>query len=137
MCELRRLCILQGYIMSYSSIPTSVRHTNKLCKNSIPTLYMPLTSHTKERGSCQLLMIFCVCDDMLFQLPSKLAPSEYAQECTKAVVDSACRGDMYQTEPSWPRFGFWLRVFCPELLEKHFQLIVETKKMPATPNKDD
>ncbi|KAM0979275.1 hypothetical protein EV1_015058 [Malus domestica] len=71
------------------------------------------------------------------QLRSKLTPSESTEKCTKAIVDSVCRGDRHLTEPSWVRFGFWLRVLYPELLEKLFHLIVETKKMPATSNKDD
>ncbi|CAB4280471.1 unnamed protein product [Prunus armeniaca] len=60
-----------------------------------------------------------------------------SQFLSQAIVDSACRGDMYLTEPAWVKFGFWLRVFCPELLEKLLQLMA-TKTNPAgTSIKDD
>ncbi|BFG32276.1 hypothetical protein CerSpe_185500 [Prunus speciosa] len=73
----------------------------------------------------------------LSQVRSNLTPSKSTEGCTKAIVDSACRGDRCLTEPAWVRFGFWLRVFCPELLEKLFQLLA-TKKNPAgTSIKDD
>lgn len=75
--------------------------------------------------------------EFVSQLRPKWMPSESPEKCTKAILDSVCRGDMHLTEPSWVGFGFWLRVLYPELLEKLFHLIVETKKMPATPNKDD
>ncbi|CAK7336759.1 unnamed protein product [Dovyalis caffra] len=36
-------------------------------------------------------------------------PIESAEECAKAIVDSACRGDRYLTEPSWSQKEFsWL-----------------------------
>ncbi|KAM4115635.1 hypothetical protein ACJW30_04G165200 [Castanea mollissima] len=48
-----------------------------------------------------------------------LIGSEMTQRplCAKAIVDSTCRGDMYLTVPSWMGWGFWMRVFCPEILE--------------------
>ncbi|KAL4634519.1 hypothetical protein ACB092_04G205600 [Castanea dentata] len=44
-------------------------------------------------------------------------PIESTERCAKAIVDSTCRGDMYLTVPSWMGWGFWMRVFCPEILE--------------------
>ncbi|XP_023889693.1 11-beta-hydroxysteroid dehydrogenase A [Quercus suber] len=37
--------------------------------------------------------------------------------CAKAIVASACRGDMYLTEPSWMKVMFWMKIMCPEVLE--------------------
>ena len=45
------------------------------------------------------------------------APVEFVESCAKAIVKSACRGDRYLTEPSWFRVTYWLKVFCPEVIE--------------------
>ncbi|KAK4569037.1 hypothetical protein RGQ29_004439 [Quercus rubra] len=37
--------------------------------------------------------------------------------CAKAIVASACRGDMYLTEPSWMEVIFWMKIMCSEVLE--------------------
>ncbi|KAK9926599.1 hypothetical protein M0R45_023819 [Rubus argutus] len=70
------------------------------------------------------------------QVGSDMIPSHSAEVCTKAIVDSACRGDMDQTEPSWIRVAFWLRVLCPQLLESitHSNSI---KRPRTTSNKDN
>ncbi|GMY15158.1 11-beta-hydroxysteroid dehydrogenase 1B-like [Fagus crenata] len=44
-------------------------------------------------------------------------PAETTERCAKAIVASACRGDMYLTEPSWVNVVFWIKILCPELLE--------------------
>lgn len=44
-------------------------------------------------------------------------PAESAEGCAKAIVKSACKGDMYLTEPPWIRVLFPLKVFCPELVD--------------------
>ncbi|PON77242.1 Short-chain dehydrogenase/reductase [Parasponia andersonii] len=49
-------------------------------------------------------------------------PVESAERCAKAIVESVCRGDMYLTEPSWCRVGFWFKVFFPQLVQKCFHL---------------
>ncbi|XP_034216583.1 11-beta-hydroxysteroid dehydrogenase-like 4A [Prunus dulcis] len=91
------------------------------------TIVSPGVIESEMTGSSQFLS----------QVRSNLMPSKSTEGCTKAIVDRAWRGDMYLTEPAWVKFGFWLRVFCPELLEKLFQLMA-TKKNPAgTSIKDD
>ncbi|XP_054791494.1 11-beta-hydroxysteroid dehydrogenase A-like [Prosopis cineraria] len=35
----------------------------------------------------------------------------------EAIVNGACRGDSYLTEPGWVRTTFYWKAFCPELLE--------------------
>ncbi|KAJ4728820.1 Hydroxysteroid 11-beta-dehydrogenase-like protein [Melia azedarach] len=42
---------------------------------------------------------------------------ESKEECAKAIVRSACRGDNYLVEPSWVRVLFLWKVLCPELVE--------------------
>lgn len=40
-----------------------------------------------------------------------------ALECAEAIVKSACRGDMYVTNPSWVKLGFPWKVLYPELVD--------------------
>ncbi|KAL6182654.1 hypothetical protein ACLB2K_044069 [Fragaria x ananassa] len=67
------------------------------------------------------------------QVNSDMIPSQSTEVCAKAIVDSACRGDMDLTEPSWIRFAFWLRVFCPQLLESitHSDSIKRPRSTPS------
>ncbi|KAL5543855.1 hypothetical protein UlMin_007639 [Ulmus minor] len=45
-----------------------------------------------------------------------------AEVCAKGIVESACRGEMYSTEPSWYKVGFWFKVLCPQLMFKCLHL---------------
>ncbi|XP_004309297.1 PREDICTED: uncharacterized protein LOC101306394, partial [Fragaria vesca subsp. vesca] len=67
------------------------------------------------------------------QVNSDMIPSQSTEVCAKAIVDSACRGDMDLTEPSWIRFAFWLRVYCPQLLESitHSDSIKRPRSTPS------
>ncbi|KAK7358668.1 hypothetical protein VNO77_00606 [Canavalia gladiata] len=38
-------------------------------------------------------------------------------ECAKAIVESACRGDMYVTNPSWGKLLFPWKLFYPEFVD--------------------
>ncbi|XP_030938953.1 11-beta-hydroxysteroid dehydrogenase 1B-like [Quercus lobata] len=44
-------------------------------------------------------------------------PAKSTEGCAKAIVASACRGDMYLTDPSWMKVLFWMKIMCPEVLE--------------------
>ncbi|KAJ0051958.1 hypothetical protein Pint_01218 [Pistacia integerrima] len=44
-------------------------------------------------------------------------PMETKEECAKAIVKSACRGDKYLVEPSWVRVLFLFKAVCPEVIE--------------------
>ncbi|XP_024175377.2 11-beta-hydroxysteroid dehydrogenase-like 4A [Rosa chinensis] len=70
------------------------------------------------------------------QVGSDMMPCQSTEVCAKAIVDSACRGDMDLMEPSWIRVAFWLRVLCPQLLESitHSNSI---KRPRTTSNKDN
>ena len=46
-----------------------------------------------------------------------IVPVEIAGRCAKAIVNSACRGEKYLTEPPWFRTTIFWTVFCPEVLE--------------------
>ncbi|KAL9372876.1 hypothetical protein Peur_035120 [Populus x canadensis] len=44
-------------------------------------------------------------------------PIESTEDCAKAIVDSACRGDRDLVEPSWVGILFLFKLLCPEVLE--------------------
>ncbi|XP_038893819.1 11-beta-hydroxysteroid dehydrogenase A-like isoform X1 [Benincasa hispida] len=54
-------------------------------------------------------------------------PVETVEACAKAIVRSACRGDRYLTEPSWYNGLYYLKVFCPEVLEWCYRIFVYTR----------
>lgn len=53
-------------------------------------------------------------------------PVETAAACAKAIVRSACRGDRYLTEPSWYNAAYYLKAFCPEVVEWCYRILVYT-----------
>ncbi|KAJ4974123.1 hypothetical protein NE237_007297 [Protea cynaroides] len=53
-------------------------------------------------------------------------PVGYTEECAKAILNSACRGDRYLTMPSWFRVLYLWRVLCPEVLEWCYRLLYVT-----------
>ncbi|XP_011033351.1 PREDICTED: 11-beta-hydroxysteroid dehydrogenase-like 6 [Populus euphratica] len=56
--------------------------------------------------------------DSLSKFQAKfLPPIESTRQCAEAIVHSACRGDMYLTEPSWSSSLFMLKLLCPELFD--------------------
>ena len=61
------------------------------------------------------------------QVQIRLMPVVHAEECAKSIVDAACRGDMYVTEPAWFRVFYLLRVFVPELMEWFFRAMYVTR----------
>uniref|UniRef100_A0A803NCX0 Uncharacterized protein n=1 Tax=Chenopodium quinoa TaxID=63459 RepID=A0A803NCX0_CHEQI len=48
------------------------------------------------------------------------SPIVTGQRCAKAIINSACRGDRYVTEPTWYRVLSWWKAFTPELLDWFF-----------------
>ncbi|KAL9672757.1 hypothetical protein QQ045_029009 [Rhodiola kirilowii] len=40
-----------------------------------------------------------------------------AERVAKSIVDSACKGEKYLTEPGWMQALYYWEVFCPEILE--------------------
>ncbi|XP_022994410.1 11-beta-hydroxysteroid dehydrogenase 1B-like isoform X2 [Cucurbita maxima] len=53
-------------------------------------------------------------------------PVDTAAACAKAIVRSACRGDRYLTEPSWYNAAYYLKAFCPEVVEWCYRILVYT-----------
>lgn len=47
----------------------------------------------------------------------RIIPMGSAFDCAKDIVKSACRGDMYVTNPSWVKVLFPFKVFYPELVD--------------------
>jgi len=60
------------------------------------------------------------------QVQIGLMPVVHAEDCAKAIVDAACRGDRYVTQPAWFRGLYLLRVFAPELMEWWFRVMYVT-----------
>ncbi|XP_058226435.1 11-beta-hydroxysteroid dehydrogenase A-like isoform X2 [Rhododendron vialii] len=58
-----------------------------------------------------------VVDQEMRDVELSIVPVERVERGAKAIVDSACRGENYLTEPSWFRTTFIWRVFCPEILD--------------------
>lgn len=62
-----------------------------------------------------------------------VTPIEPAEKSAKAIVNSACRGDNYLTDPSWMRMTFYYKLFLPELIEwfSRWLLITKPRKPPT------
>ncbi|OWM65507.1 hypothetical protein CDL15_Pgr009097 [Punica granatum] len=52
-----------------------------------------------------------------------MMPVGLAEGCAKSIVNSACRGDRYLTEPSWFKATYLWKVFCPELVEWSYRMM--------------
>nr|GMD86423.1 11-beta-hydroxysteroid dehydrogenase-like 6 [Ipomoea batatas] len=46
-----------------------------------------------------------------------VVPIEPAEKSAKSIVNSACRGDNYLTDPSWMRMTFYYKLFLPEVID--------------------
>ncbi|XVF54723.1 hypothetical protein PTKIN_Ptkin05aG0204000 [Pterospermum kingtungense] len=51
-----------------------------------------------------------------------LVPVGSASGCAEAIVNSACRGDRYLTQPSWFSVTYLWKVFFPEVIEWSYRL---------------
>lgn len=56
-------------------------------------------------------------DQEMRDVEMSVVPVRSVEKCAKAIVNSACRGDKYLTEPSWTKSTLFFKAFCPELLE--------------------
>lgn len=53
----------------------------------------------------------------LNQVEVGITPVVKVEECAKAIVNGACRGERYVTVPSWFKVTYLWKVFCPEVVE--------------------
>lgn len=51
--------------------------------------------------------------------------------CAREIVNRACRGERYVTEPKWFTFAYWFRVFVPEAAEWTTRMLYKTN--PSVP----
>ncbi|KAF7834016.1 11-beta-hydroxysteroid dehydrogenase 1B-like [Senna tora] len=58
-----------------------------------------------------------ILDQEMRDVQVSVMPIRSVSEAAKAIVNSACRGDSYLTEPAWVRTTFYWKAFCPEMLE--------------------
>ncbi|KAK8472722.1 hypothetical protein PHAVU_002G285200 [Phaseolus vulgaris] len=57
------------------------------------------------------------------QVAMERVPMASASECAKAIVESACRGDMYVTYPSWYRVLFPWKLLHPQFVDWFCNLV--------------
>lgn len=50
-------------------------------------------------------------------------PVWHGENCAKAIVDAACRGDRYMAEPTWFRTLYMWKLFAPEVLEWSLRML--------------
>ncbi|KAJ4850117.1 hypothetical protein Tsubulata_500585 [Turnera subulata] len=56
-------------------------------------------------------------DEEMRNVMVNIVPVESAEECAKAIVKGACRGEKYVVEPSWYNSLLLWKVFCPDAIE--------------------
>ncbi|XP_065637291.1 11-beta-hydroxysteroid dehydrogenase A [Quercus suber] len=54
---------------------------------------------------------------------SSTIPARTVRGCAKAIVNSACKGERYMTEPAWFRVTYFWKVFFPKVIEWSYQLM--------------
>ncbi|XP_049394214.1 11-beta-hydroxysteroid dehydrogenase A-like [Solanum stenotomum] len=52
-----------------------------------------------------------------------ITPVMKVEDCAKAIVNGACRGERYITVPSWFRVTYLWKVFCPDVVEWFLRLL--------------
>ncbi|XP_030929606.1 11-beta-hydroxysteroid dehydrogenase 1B-like isoform X2 [Quercus lobata] len=72
--------------------------------------------------------------ELFSEVEANWIPIETTEGCAKAILDSICSGDMYLTEPSWMKAGFWVKTLCPEVFEWCFHSLFVS--WPWTSKKD-
>ncbi|KAG5014442.1 11-beta-hydroxysteroid dehydrogenase 1B [Glycine max] len=58
-----------------------------------------------------------VSDQLIRDVQASLIPIRSVTEAAKSIVNSACRGDSYLTEPAWFTTTFYWKIFFPDVLE--------------------
>ncbi|KAI4336346.1 hypothetical protein L6164_014883 [Bauhinia variegata] len=51
-------------------------------------------------------------------------PVKSVTAAAKAIVNCACRGDPYLTEPAWVSTTFYFKILCPEIVERSNRLVL-------------
>ncbi|XAR67876.1 11-beta-hydroxysteroid dehydrogenase [Bertholletia excelsa] len=67
-----------------------------------------------------------VLDEDMRDVQVGVMPVGRAEECAKAIVKGACRGESYVTMPAWFRLTHFWKLFCPELIEWTYRLFYLT-----------
>ncbi|XP_068667279.1 11-beta-hydroxysteroid dehydrogenase A-like [Aristolochia californica] len=58
-----------------------------------------------------------IVDQEMREVQVGVFPVGYAEECAKAIVNSACRGERYATHPAWFKVLYLYSIFCPEVVD--------------------
>ncbi|VFQ77980.1 unnamed protein product [Cuscuta campestris] len=62
-----------------------------------------------------------------------IIPIGKVEGCAKAIVNGACRGKRYLTEPAWFKVTQWWKVFFPEVVEYSHMLLVMCSAAGSSP----
>nr|XP_023916554.1 11-beta-hydroxysteroid dehydrogenase 1B-like isoform X2 [Quercus suber] len=62
-------------------------------------------------------------DQDLRDAQNSTIPARTVRGCAKAIVNSACKGERYMTEPAWFRVTYFWKVFFPKVIEWSYQLM--------------
>ncbi|KAJ4728821.1 11-beta-hydroxysteroid dehydrogenase [Melia azedarach] len=73
-------------------------------------------------------------DEEMKNVQISLMPLQSTEDCVKAIVNSACRGDKYLTQPSWVRVTYFLKVFWPEMIDWLNRILLMSE--PGTSQRD-
>ncbi|KAK3013859.1 hypothetical protein RJ639_010207 [Escallonia herrerae] len=68
-----------------------------------------------------------ILDQEMRDVQVSLIPVQKVEDCAKAIVSRAARGERYVTEPKWFRVTDFWKLFCPELVEWTYRLLFLTK----------
>ncbi|KAF7134241.1 hypothetical protein RHSIM_Rhsim08G0192100 [Rhododendron simsii] len=55
-----------------------------------------------------------------------IVPVQRVDACARAIVNGACRGERYVTEPKWFRVTYWLNVVVPEVIDWTYRMLYMT-----------
>ncbi|KAK9190736.1 hypothetical protein WN943_019346 [Citrus x changshan-huyou] len=73
-------------------------------------------------------------DQEIRDVQISLLPVQPTEECAKAIVNSACRGDRYLTQPSWVGVTYYWKMLWPEIIEWCNRVLLMTG--PGTSQRD-
>lgn len=92
--------------------------------------------YLRVRLQVRIYMQFYLCLRLILheQVQVSAIPVETVRSCARAIVNSACRGERYLTEPPWFKVTYFWKVFCPKVLECCYRVMYMNR--PGTPDKE-
>ncbi|KAH7866158.1 hypothetical protein Vadar_016498 [Vaccinium darrowii] len=78
------------------------------------------------QGKCQARDGKLTLDQNIMDAQVGIFPVARVDSCARAIVNGACRGERYVTEPKWFMFTYWVKVFVPEATEWTMRMLYMT-----------